>query len=300
MQSCHANFSPIFGLYADHTNLLGRLRTVAETRPADMDHYDLQSLRHKLWRIKDAESIKNITKAFVSSRIYIADGHHRYETALSYQDWVKQNTPHYHANHPCNYVMMSLSSLEDPGLIIFPAHRLLKQVPGFELKRLMPKTRDYFDLHDFPLDAEMGRGGNLLDAFLHRFKDQNILGVYIKGDHCARAMTLKQGVMKRLYGQHLPDALLDLDVTVLTRLVMMDLLGFDQQRLDDEKKITYRTNASSAIEAVRQGKADVAFILNPTKIDQVKRVAEEGLIMPRKSTYFYPKVISGQVMNLLR
>ena len=299
MQSCHANFSPIFGLYADHTNALVHLRTVAETQPAEMDLYDIQGLRHKLWRIKDTENISNITNALKDSRIYIADGHHRYETALTYRDWVKQNKPQYDLNHPSNYVMMSLSSLEDPGLIIFPAHRLLKQVPEQELQMLLSKARDYFDFRDFPIEQKTGQGIKDLDAFLHSFKDENVLGVYVKGDRRAHAMKLKKGVMQNRYAQDLPDALLDLDVTVLTRLVMMDLLNFDQERLDDEKKISYRTTALSAIESVRQGRADLAFILNPTKIEQVKRVAEDGLIMPRKSTYFYPKVISGQVMNLL-
>jgi uncharacterized protein (DUF1015 family) len=112
-------------------------------------------------------------------------------------------------------------------------------------------------------------------------------------------MTLKEGVMQELFGEELPDALSDLDVTVLTRLLMMELLGFDQARLDDAAKIGYATTSRAAVAAVQEGEADVAFILNPTRIDQVQRVAHEGLIMPRKSTYFYPKVITGQVFNLL-
>ena len=105
--------------------------------------------------------------------------------------------------------------------------------------------------------------------------------------------------MEELFGDELPYALSDLDVTVLTRLLMMELLGFDQARLDDATKIGYATTTQAAVAAVQEDEADVAFILNPTRIEQVQRVAQEGLIMPRKSTYFYPKVISGQVFNLL-
>ena len=121
----------------------------------------------------------------------------------------------------------------------------------------------------------------------------------MKHDRAIHVLVLKDGVMQDRYGDELPEPLLDLDVTVLTRLVMMDLLGFDQARLDDATKISYRTTSKDATEAVMDNKADIAFILNPTRIEQVQRVSEQGLIMPRKSTYFYPKVISGQVMNSL-
>lgn len=112
-------------------------------------------------------------------------------------------------------------------------------------------------------------------------------------------LTLKPDVMENLYSHEIPKSLRNLDVTVLTRLVFMDILGFDQNRLDNEKLITYSSTEKDAIETVLKGDYDITFILNPTKIEQVQQVAREGLIMPRKSTYFYPKVISGHVLNSL-
>ena len=103
--------------------------------------------------------------------------------------------------------------------------------------------------------------------------------------------------MDQLFADELPPALRYLDVSVLTRLVFMELLEFDQQRLDNENTIMYASQAANAIDAVKNGGHDVCFILRPTRIDQVKQVSEQGLIMPRKSTYFYPKVITGQVLN---
>ena len=105
--------------------------------------------------------------------------------------------------------------------------------------------------------------------------------------------------MAQLFGDEIPEVLRCLDVTVLTRLIFMELLGFDQARLDNERLSGYSSKGAQAIEAVDSGAYDVAFLLNPTKIDQVKAIAEEGLIMPRKTTYFYPKVVTGQVINLL-
>jgi uncharacterized protein (DUF1015 family) len=304
MKACHANFSPIFGLYSDIKDILKDLRHIVENQPADMDLHDIHGLRHRLWRIEDLDKTTHITQALSDSRIYIADGHHRYETALNYREWVGKNDPQFSDDHPANYVMMSLSSMEDPGMVIFPAHRLLKDVSDQQMRRFLSRAEDYFDIQIIPVDSQnnqkLDENVRTLDLFLDRHKDKNTIGVYINGDRCIRVMILKKDVMKHLFGAEEPDCLLDLDVTVLMRLIMMDLLGFDQQRLDDESKISYRTSSHGAIKAVRQGEADLAFILNPTKIEQVKRVAEEGLIMPRKSTYFYPKVLSGQVLNLLR
>ena len=113
-------------------------------------------------------------------------------------------------------------------------------------------------------------------------------------------MVPKPGIMKEHFGHEMHASLLDLDVSVLTHLMMMKLLGFDQDWLDDETKISYRTRIKDALAAVKENGADLCFLLNPTRIEQVKRVAEHGLIMPRKSTYFYPKEISGLVMNDLK
>ena len=111
---------------------------------------------------------------------------------------------------------------------------------------------------------------------------------------------LKPGVMENMFGDELPDVIRNIDVTVLTRLIFMELLGFDQARLDNEKLIAYSSIIDDALNAVSAGRHDIAFILNPTTIQQVRDIANAGLIMPRKATYFFPKVITGQVMNSLR
>ncbi|MBC2694033.1 MAG: DUF1015 domain-containing protein [Desulfobacteraceae bacterium] len=112
-------------------------------------------------------------------------------------------------------------------------------------------------------------------------------------------LTLKSGVMERMFSNELPEALRYLDVTVLTRLIFIEIFGFDNSKLDNENIITYSSSEKQAIEAAVSGKCDISFILNPTKIEQVRDIADNGLVMPRKSTYFYPKVITGMVLNKL-
>lgn len=300
MQVCHSNFSPIFGLYPDGNGILSKLQERAGIQTPDMDLVDGKGLRHKLWRIVDPETLIHVSDCLKDQCIYIADGHHRYETALNYRDWVKENTPGFDKNHPANFVMMSLSSLKDPGMVIFPAHRLLKSVHVAEMDELMSKAKEFFDIYTFSTEAGMDVALKEFDQILARHSDKNTIGLYMKHHAALYVMMLKEGVMDRLFGDELPEALRVLDVSVLTRLLMMELLGFDQARLDDATKIGYTTTSQAAVTAVQAGEADMALILNPTKIEQVQRVSEQGLIMPRKSTYFYPKVISGQVFNLLR
>jgi len=300
MQACHTNFSPIFGLYADSNGILKCQNEVDKTQPPDLDFIDDQGLGHKLWRITDKKIQAHITSALTNQCIYIADGHHRYETALNYRDWVRDHTPGFDDNHPANFVMMSLSSMKDPGMVILPAHRLLKDVPLEVADTLIDKAKTCFEIQSFSTDAGMSEALDAFDAALAAHADRNAIGLFIKNRSALNVLILKNGIMKQMFADEFPDALRDLDVTVLTRLLMMELLGFDQNRLDDAAKIGYATTTQAAFQSVQEGQAEIAFILNPTKIEQVQKVSRQGLIMPRKSTYFYPKVGSGLVINPLR
>jgi uncharacterized protein (DUF1015 family) len=184
-------------------------------------------------------------------------------------------------------------------MVIFPAHRLIKDVPAQAMASLILKLKDFFKIQSISMNQGVDMALLKADAALAANRHRNAFMIYIKDDGVIHVLVLKEGVMQERYGSELPKPLLDLDVTVLTHLIMMDVLGFDKARLDDATKISYRTTSQDAVDAVMNGKADIAFILNPTRIEQVQRVAEHGLIMPRKSTYFYPKIISGQVMNTL-
>lgn len=300
MKACHTNFSPVFGLYADGKEILGRLGEFADSQSPDLSLVDDKEHRHRMWCITDQKITDALTTFFAPERIYIADGHHRYETALNYREWVKENTPGFSSDHPANFIMMSLSSMMDSGMIILPAHRLLKALPEGSLSALLRRSPECFDISPVSLSQGLERAMADFNEAMASKTHTNAIGLYIKNPALLQVMVLKEGVMERFFQGQLDGALRDLDVNVLTQLIMMELMGFDQARLDDETKIAYRTTSEDAVEAVNAGEAELAFILNPTKIEQVRRVSERGLIMPRKSTYFYPKVISGLVFNRLR
>ncbi len=300
IKACHANFSPIFSLYSDEEGILDSLKEAAVHNPPDMTMTDSNGFEQKLWRIADPKMHGHIAKAMADKTIFIADGHHRYETALNYREWVSENTEGFTENHPANFIMMSLSSMEDPGLVVLPAHRIVSRVGDRVLDAFAQKAEEYFDMETFDFGpSDMDRVADLFVSALHSDNVRNCLGVYIKKQDRFLLLKLKAGVMERMFGDEIPESLRKLDVTVLTRLVFMEILGFDQERLDNEKLIAYSSIAKNAVRMVKDGDYDAVFILNPTKIEQVRQVAQEGLIMPRKSTYFFPKVISGHVLNTL-
>jgi len=301
MKAAHMNFSPIFSLYSDSGNILETLKKEVQDKIPDSDFTDMAGHRQILWRITDHYVHQYITKQMKSETLFIADGHHRYETALNYRNWISETDPDFSHDHPANYVMMYLSSMQDTGMIILPAHRLLKEINADILDSFVSKSDRYFDISIIPYNSKNSE--KIPDEFISQLKtgaDRKTLGVFIKNKAALYLFGLKPGVMDRLFSEEMPEPLRELDVTVLTRLIFMEILGFDQARLDNEKLIAYTTVPQQAVKKVLDNECDMAFILNPTKIEQVQHIASERLIMPRKSTYFYPKVITGQVINPLR
>lgn len=301
IKACNANLSPIFSLYADQDNqILNVLLEAIADKPPEMSFLDYNDHEHRLWRITDQAVHRYVADAMQAKRIFIADGHHRYGTALNYKNWLANNDPGFNDRHPANYVMMYLCSMEDSGVVILPAHRMLNEVPAAARASLIQKSAQYFDVITIPYkgdNREKARADFL--AMLKSNASKNCLGIFMKDDPDLYLLTLKPHVMEQMFGNELVESLRNIDVTVLTRLLFMEILGFDQARLDNETLIAYSSIAEDAIDAVEAGKHDITFILNPTTIQQVRRIAEEGLIMPRKATYFYPKVITGQVINQL-
>lgn len=300
MQACKTNFSPIFSLYADENSIFQRLQTAVVGRNPDIHFRDAAGCKHSLWRVTDTGVHRHVADALRPRRLYIADGHHRYETALNYRDWLAGSAGELDAQHPANYVIMYLCGMNDPGLVILPAHRLIKEVDKAVLEGMLPRAAEYFDIREYPYSED--RRQSVLDSLLDALRANaggRSLGVAVKAKRSFYLFILRPGVMSGRFGADIAAPLRELDVTALTRLIFMEILGFDQARLDNEKLIDYTVDARAAAAAVHNGEADAAFILNPTNVEQICKIARQGLVMPRKATYFYPKVTTGLVFNQL-
>lgn len=308
MRACTANFSPIFSLYADPDSAVTTaLREVSQRQP-DASFTDENSETHRLWVVRNTAAIGLVRNLMSDRRIFIADGHHRYETALNYRDEREKEKagPSPSGIDPAfNYVMMTLVNLYDPGLVVLPTHRLVKNAGESDIANLPARIQDNFLLEEFPsasgkrdfkkfLTELAKRGRDLSGRSLHR----HVFGIYL-GGRLYLASLKNEDNPARLMQQGKSPAWQGLDVSVLHSLILEKYLGIDEELRARGEHITYTREEEGALAAVDRGQYQAAFFLNPTLVEEVINVAGNGEKMPQKSTYFYPKLIAGLVINSL-
>ncbi|WP_456474486.1 DUF1015 domain-containing protein [Candidatus Pyrohabitans sp.] len=273
-----ANFSQIYGLYEDREAKVTEM-VEGELEEPIVDFCDGTGRRHRLWRISDEGVIEAVVRAFFEKRIYIADGHHRYETALAYRNEMRRLTGRCSGEEPFDYTMMFLANLYDEGVTILPAHRAIKQ--EFSKEEFLARAEEYFDIKSF------GRDGEALFRFL--YSDKRNFGFYRDEFY---GLALKDfEVMDRLL-EAKPPVLRRLSVSVLHSLILERILGFR----GGEGDIAYIIDEEEAVAGVDRGEFTAAFFLNPTRVEEIREVALAGERMPGKATYFYPKLLTGLVL----
>jgi len=299
MEACKANFSPVFSLFSDPgAKIFGALRTAIEGIEPEFHFEDLKGYRHRLWRLTDPRLHRQIAEELAGRSLYIADGHHRYETALAYRNRVASKGGIFGGDDPSDFIMMFLSSLDDSGLMIRPVHRLVYDVPQQAIEGFLDKARTCF--HVERLQSHGLNRTEVENAFLSQIRagaEKGVIGVVFRDHRGPYLLRVKEGIMDQFFGGEIPAPLRRLDVTMATKLVLEQILGFDDTALDDEKRILYTSRTEKAFEAVDTGRCSLALILNATRLSQIEEVSRAGLTMPRKSSYFYPKVITGLVIN---
>lgn len=288
MQATQAQLSPVFGLYRDPE---GALRRWLEP-PAQpwYDGVDAEGVRHIFWPLDDPAAVAALVEGMRPKEVVIADGHHRYETALAYRAERRRTEGDPPTPQPYDYVLMYLTALEDPGLAILPTHRVLSHVPDWDRNRFLASCAQDFDL--LPL-----QDGSLGAAAAEAARGTVALGLEL-GPGGAWVLRLKDLQRARRAAGPAAD-LAELDVCVLQNLILAPLLGITPELLATGELVHYTIHEEEARAAVRRGEAQAAFILNPTRLDQVWQAACRGVTMPQKSTYFYPKLSTGLVINPL-
>jgi uncharacterized protein (DUF1015 family) len=291
LKATNSNFSQIFSLYSDPEKQVDRLLNGYLQEPPVID-VTFENVQNRLWRLLDPEKIRQLRELMSSKQALIADGHHRYETALAYREYCRTNNPHHTGNEPYNYVMMFFTNVDDEGLVIYPTHRLVHSVKGLMAKDFLGRISEHFILREFKDN----------DALLKALQSTSVrsFGMKIQGEPTSYLATLKPTVTAaQVVNDDLPEEVRELDVTLLNSLVLRDLLGISVEAQEQKLNIDYVKSAPEAFAAVESGAAQIAFVMNPTKIQEVRDVAKAGYTMPQKSTYFYPKLLSGLVINLL-
>lgn len=270
LEATHAHFGQIFMLYPDREGAIDRILDDAAAREPLAVVTDEYGAVHRLWRIDDEARVAEIQRLMQDKKLLIADGHHRYETALTFRDKNPQL-------EDAKRVMMTFVNMYSPGLKILATHRVLSNLDGFDVNRLVERIARKFTLHRVATVAELKA---LLD-------DTSSLRIGI-----AAAGSSKFFVLER------PRSPADLDVRVLHDELLRDTLGITDEAVRDEKHIKYVRGVEAAADEVKGG-AQAAFLLQPTSVDQVANTSFAGGVMPQKSTDFYPKLLSGMTIYRL-
>lgn len=292
MKATGCNFSQIYSLYMDDGNKTRPQVDELSKGAPEIEFADEAGVIHRLWKTSDAETIAKIAADFEDRKLYIADGHHRYETGINYRNYMRENGLAKEGDE-CDYIMMMLVEMENEGLKVFPTHRLVRDLPDFSKEKLLEAASEYFDITSLT-------GVESIEPELERYYNEGkkAFALFCGGDSYDMLVLKDISVMENV----LPgcsDALRGLDVSVLHSLVLERSMGIDKANMAAQINLTYTKIFEEAIDGVNNGNFQCAFILNPTRVSEIRDVAQAGEKMPQKSTYFYPKLITGLVMNKL-
>jgi len=292
LRACHANLEPIQLMYIDENDSIRKTMDAALDKPLiNVKGYD--GFTHQLWCLDDPVVVQSIVDTLEKNILFIADGHHRYQTSVNYALEQQQQTGNNDPHAPFQYIMVVLCNMLDPGLSILPTHRLIK-IKNVDIDQICTKLEQYFTVEKKHIDGtkkDYQRIGQTIMDDIATVNEQKC-ALYTKGAYFI--LTLKdERVMDSKAADH-SKTWRTLDVSVLHKLILEETLGITEKNLEDHVKYT-RVDAE-AIQFVNDGVYDFSFLLNATKIEQLKAIADAGEHMPQKSTYFLPKMLSGLVM----
>jgi uncharacterized protein (DUF1015 family) len=293
LKACKANLSPIWLLYSDPQNaILGLLERAVKGQQARVDFQDDNGCRQQLWAVTDPTVLGQIVESMRSKPLFIADGHHRYETALNYQRFRREQTGTSDTLSSYDGVLMLLSPLEDPGLTVLPTHRVTTTpLPPYAM--IKAQLGDTFEFTEFSVsnDNKPTVRRQFIETLRTHGRTTPTFGLALKGDHRYVTLSLKPA--------HRPDANASprakLDVSLLQQLVVGTLCPTPQS----QEAILYTKDDQEALDWAENGTGTAALLLNATKVSEVQAVAEAGERMPHKSTYFYPKPLTGLVIHVM-
>lgn len=292
LRACRTNLSSIFGLVAGGSELLAPARHEADSRPADIDLRQDNGWQHRVWLLRESAVIEPIQRSFAEQTVFIADGHHRYETALEYRDMRRHDAGDDSAAG-YNFIMMYLTSMHDPGLVVLPTHRVLWNGSGIKPGQLLQRLKESFVVRTFDPSDAAG-----LRAALAEAPHGRSFGLAMAGIGERFLVTLNDAKLLDRFAGGMAAAVRALDVTLLDAVVLRGLMGLDSATAERGGHLTYVHDDVEALKTLDAG-AQVVFLLAPPQLADVEAVCLSGETMPQKSTYFYPKLLTGLVFNPL-
>jgi uncharacterized protein (DUF1015 family) len=292
----------IFMLYNDSAARVDALLDAAAQGPAQVEVRDEYDVVHRLWPVTDARTIETIQRELAGKKLVIADGHHRYETAMAYRDECRARAGRPDPSAPYEKVMMTLFNTSGKGLTILPTHRVVANVANFSFEGFRAALDDIFELRSY-IFAGAAERPQTYERFRQDLqtsgREQRAVGVYAR-DGAFHIFSLKKGADLEALLPGVSPAQRNLDVVLLHRLILERGLGITLDAVKKEKNITYEREMDTAIAEVDEGRAQVCFLLNSVSVETVAEMAVAGEVLPQKSTDFFPKVMSGITMYRLK
>jgi uncharacterized protein (DUF1015 family) len=283
LRATRTHFEQIFMLYAGVPEIDAHLQSAA---PPDIEVTDEYGVLHQILTISDPAAITAVVTQMRDQRLLIADGHHRYETALAYRDERRQAAPST-ATGPYDSMMMTFFNMDSPGLVILPTHRVVYGLPSFSTTQLQAGARQFFNVEEVDPGIDAPRAAAILREAGHA-------GTALIAATAERVFLMhspKAVATNRFAGLSLRQQ--SLDVVQLHKCLLECVLKISEEAIRNLQNISYHRDAADALAQVRSGQAQAAFLMNPVKIEQMRDIAFAGEVMPQKSTDFYPKLLSG-------
>jgi uncharacterized protein (DUF1015 family) len=290
MKATHANFSCIFSLYPDQKGVGKMLASAVKGKPTYSVEFP-KGIQNQVWKVSDPKWIGTLQKKISAATLFIADGHHRYETALAFQAHCSQWAKGRVGLRPFDFVQMMFVAMEDPGLVILPTHRMLPHRHISSGALLLSRLSSLGEIHEYKKTLAGSAPWHWLAAL---GKKQPTLGLSFDGKKLY-ALQFSKAVAKSPLLKDVSDAQKKLDVTLLHRMILEPFFGITKEKVEHE--ISFTSKAEDAVNRLRKGEFAATFFLNPTRIEQLREVALKQERMPQKSTYFYPKLVTGLTIN---
>ena len=298
------SFSQIFGIYDDPTKKLEQVLREDMGQPL-WRFTDEHNITHTMWKVDEPEALQQARETFRDTVIVIADGHHRYETAVTYRNHMRQVHPGT-ADAPWEYTTMFLCNVAHHSLTILPAHRMVRQLPPHILRDFEAKAAELFDIIPIALGRDQVQRrqaiNELLDLMASKQHDSHVFGAYWGRSYAVALRLRDKKRALQLYGAGLSETQQDLDVALLHAVALQGLLqqSEDLAKTSGRGNIYFERDPLQCLADVDEGRAAMALLCNPTKVEDVLRVARAGERMPQKGTYFWPKPLAGIVMYDMR
>ena len=301
LRNTQTHTGQLFMLYSDPASRVDDLLDKAAGTKPEVELRDEYDVVHKLWPIINTQTLESIRREMADKKLVIADGHHRYETALAYRDECRARAGRIDPMAPYEKVMMTLFNTAGKGLTILPTHRVVANVPNFSFAGFRGALDDAFDVQSFPFHGSSDRPAayQQFRLALARGQAQRAIGAYA-GDGAYYVLVPRKEANLDALLQGVSPAQRRLDVVVLHRLILERGLKITQDAVKTEKNITYEREMDTAVGEVDAGRAQICFLLNPVSVETVAEMAMGGEVLPQKSTDFFPKLMSGITMYRLK